>query len=163
MIFSRPCQHAILAMACLAEEEPAHFVSIRQISAETGVPLPYLSKIISSLSRIGLVSARRGPGGGVTLSRPPDEVTVGDVVEAIDGPLATGKCVLGLHECDETRPCVVHDLWKSVSEGVSRALAGQTLFELSRARREKIGNRGRAGPKRPRRRPGNGEADERRS
>lgn len=135
MIFSKPCQYAILAMTYLAEQEPGELIATRRISEGAGVPMPILGKIVSALSRHGLVSARRGPKGGVTLARPAEKTTVGDVMEAIDGPLRNGRCALGFAECNDTHPCPIHESWKQIREELSRTLEGRTLVDLARARR----------------------------
>ena len=159
MVFSRPCQYAILAMTYLADRASDRRVSTREISEETEIPLPFLSKIVSTLSRHGLLAARRGPSGGVALGRAPAEVTVGDVVEAFDGPLDEGRCVLGLSECDGANPCPVHESWKRVREELFRELHSRTLADLARTRtrdkkrskaraRRKAGRRPRESPRR---------------
>ena len=138
VILSKPCQYAIRAMTYLAEQGAGDLRSIREISERADVPLPFLAKIINTLSHHGLVTARRGPKGGVTLSRSPDEVTVGDIVEAIDGPAGDGTCILGFPECSDVTPCPVHDRWKHVRGEIDRTLHGRTLTDLAHARaREK--------------------------
>jgi Rrf2 family protein len=145
VIFSKPCQYAILAMTYLAEQKAGHLNSIREISERAEIPMPFLSKIITGLSRSGLVTARRGPKGGVMLARPPGEVSVGDIVEAVDGSLDDGRCQLGFPECDDSDPCPVHDSWKQVREKLDRTLHGKTLNDLVRARKK--GKTKRARPK----------------
>jgi Rrf2 family protein len=78
------------------------------------VPTPFLGKIISLLSRANLIAARRGPNGGTMLSRSSSEVTVGDIVEAIDGSFSNRRCILGLPECSDQHACPLHENWKKL-------------------------------------------------
>jgi Rrf2 family protein len=136
MIFSKPCQYAILAMTYLGGQERGSLRSIREISEQIEVPLPFLSKVISTLSRKGLVTSRRGPKGGVTLGRPASRLTVGDIVEAIDGPLESGRCILGFAECCGKAPCPLHDTWNEARGKLEQALHRKTLLDLTRKRND---------------------------
>ena len=150
MILSKPCQYAIRAMTYLADQDEGRLRSIREISEHVEVPLPFLSKIVSTLSRHGLVSSRRGPNGGVMLGRPADRLTVGNIVEAIDGPFDNGRCVLGFAECTGARPCTMHDTWEQVRGKLEQTLHRKTLLELASAGKN-TGNRKRRVGKQPRR------------
>jgi Rrf2 family protein len=130
MLFSKACQYAIRAMTYLAKQEFNRICSIQEISRETAVPAPFLSKIVSTLSRSRLIEARRGPRGGAMLSRPPDQITVGDILEAIDGPLDMQRCVLGLPECTDQNPCPLHIEWKNLEAHMRRELHTLTLIDL---------------------------------
>ncbi len=131
--FSKPCQYAILAMTYLARSEPDRLVSIREISQQADIPLPFLGKIVSQLGRHGLVLSRRGPHGGVALKREPGQVTVGDIVDVIDGPLMDGSCALGFAECNDVTPCPIHDSWKRARLEIERTLHLRTLEDLVEA------------------------------
>jgi len=135
VVLSKPCRYAILAMVYLAEQPPARLTPIREIGESSDIPLPFLAKIVSSLSRHGLVRARRGPGGGVKLDRPPGRISVGEIVEVLDGKEEDGCCFLGLGECDESTPCPMHSTWTRVQGNLRKALHARTLGDLIRARR----------------------------
>ena len=138
MLFSKACQYAILAMIYLAARPPGERISIREISEGTDVPAPFLGKIISSLARSDLVVARRGPNGGAMLNRTPAQVTVGDIVAAMDGPLDARRCILGLPECSDLNPCALHSRWKVLEAQLGRDLHNLTLDELLRTRRRPV-------------------------
>lgn len=130
MLFSKACQYAIRAMTYLAKQESGRVCSIQEISRETRTPTPFLSKIISTLSRNRLIRARRGPHGGAMLACPPDQITVGDILEAIDGPLDMQRCVLGLPECSDQNPCPLHGQWKGLEARMRRELHTLNLLDL---------------------------------
>jgi Rrf2 family protein len=132
VVLSKPCQYAIQAMMFLAEQESGRLYPVREISERSNVPLPYLSKILGNLSRHGLVNARRGPNGGVTLSRSPSQLTLGDIVEAFDHAPPDGNCYLGLTECNDKHPCPIHESWRTVRAKLDRTLHNKTLSDLKR-------------------------------
>jgi Rrf2 family protein len=130
MLFSKACQYAIRAMTYLAGQELTRLCSIQEISREVEVPTPFLSKIVSTLSRGQLLEARRGPRGGAMLARPPKDITVGDILEAIDGPLDKSRCVLGLPQCNDQKPCPLHSQWKNMEAHMRQELHTLTLLDL---------------------------------
>jgi Rrf2 family protein len=138
MIFSTPVQYAIRAMTFLGEQEVGKLSSIREISRAVGIPMPYLAKIINRLSRRRLVTARRGPAGGIMLGRAASEITLQEIVEALGGNLAAKRCILGISECGDDIPCPLHESWKSVRETLTSKLREETVRDLVAAHRAKV-------------------------
>ncbi len=102
------------------------------LAEETGVPLPTAQKLVSRLTAAGLLESARGTGGGFRLSRPPSAISLADVIEAIEGPIAMTTCV------DETRDdcaldghCAVRPHWAAVNGVVRNALAAVPLTQLA--------------------------------
>jgi FeS assembly SUF system regulator len=105
-----------------------------RLAEETGVPLPTAQKLVSRLSAAGLIDSVRGTGGGVRLARPPSAITLADIVEAVEGPIAMTACVdAGDHDCAIEGNCRVKPHWNAVNDAVRGALAGVTLASLSAA------------------------------
>lgn len=103
------------------------------ISEETGLPLPTVQKLVSKLSSAGLIESARGTGGGFRLSRPPVAISLADIVEAIEGPIAMSACVKsGKHDCCIEENCRVKPHMGAVNGAVRGALAGVSLASLSR-------------------------------
>lgn len=104
------------------------------IADETGLPLPTVQKLVSKLSAAGLIESARGTGGGFRLARPPVAISLADIVEAIEGPIAMTACVdTGKHDCSIEKNCRVKPHWNAVNGAVKGALAGVTLASLSGA------------------------------
>lgn len=108
---------------------------IKDIAEATGLPHPYLAKIIHTLARRGLVATRRGVGGGVTLARPSELITLFDIAEALDDPLLDERCMLGNAVCGDERACPAHEFWKEHRRAQidflrDRSLADIAAFEL---------------------------------
>ncbi|KXU32735.1 AsnC family transcriptional regulator [Sphingobium sp. 22B] len=103
------------------------------LSAETGIPLPTAQKLVSRLSAAGLLESSRGTGGGVRLSRPPAAITLADVVEAVEGPIAMTACTeMGAHDCSLEQDCRVRPHMNVANNAIRSALAGVTIASLAR-------------------------------
>lgn len=102
------------------------------LADETGLPLPTVQKLVSRLSAAGLIESARGTGGGFRLSRPPAAISLTDIIEAIEGPIAMTACMEeGRHDCAIEASCAVRPHWGAVNGVVRGALAGVTLASLS--------------------------------
>lgn len=101
------------------------------LAEETGVPLPTAQKLVSLLTRAGLMTATRGTGGGIRLARPAAAISLADVIEAIEGPIAMTACVDdGRHDCALEGNCRVRPHWGAVNHAVRGALDGVSLASL---------------------------------
>lgn len=117
------------AAARLRGEEP---VSAAVLAEETGVPLPTAQKLMGRLASAGLLESTRGTGGGFRLARPPEAITVADIIEAVEGPIAMTSCVdEGRHDCGLEDACRVKPHWGAVNLAVKGALGGVTLASLA--------------------------------
>jgi Rrf2 family protein len=119
---------ALLSLALHGEGAPT---SVRDIAERTGLPQPYLEQILLALKGAGLVRSKRGVGGGYVLARPPAEITLGEVVSAVDGPIVVGDFGQP-HEggaCDHEGQCVLLSVWSDVGEHMRRHLDAVTLAD----------------------------------
>lgn len=87
-------------------------VLVKDIAEACGIPAPYLAKIIHSLSKSGIVLTQRGIGGGVTLAKPPEQLRLWDLCEAMNDPIIYQRCMLGTAQCSDERACPAHAFWK---------------------------------------------------
>ena len=94
--------YAVLALACLHGSED-RWVLAQEIADRTNVPKPYLHKILHALGKSGVIQTKRGYRGGMALSRPSSEISVFEVVQAVEGRKWKDRCLLGLAECPMTR------------------------------------------------------------
>jgi len=102
------------------------------LAEETGLPLPTVQKLVSRLSAAGLIESARGTGGGFRLARPPAAISLADIVEAVEGPIALTACVeTGKQDCCVQETCRVKPHWNVVNGAVKGALAGVSLASLS--------------------------------
>jgi FeS assembly SUF system regulator len=107
-------------------------VNATSLAQETGVPLPTAQKLVSRLSAAGLIESTRGTGGGFRLSRPPSAISLADVIEAVEGPIALTTCVDNdRHDCALDGTCLVRPHWSVVNRAVRSALASVSLTQLA--------------------------------
>lgn len=106
--------------------------SAQQIARDTGVPMPTVAKVLNVLTREGLVTSHRGAAGGYTLSRPADQITVAQIIQALEGPIALAACVDRADACCEVEPmCPMRGTWDRVNEAIRSALDGVTLADMA--------------------------------
>lgn len=110
-----------------------------QLADETGVPLPTARKLVSSLNSAGLIESTRGVGGGIRLSRPPATISLADIIEAVEGPIAVTTCIANTdHDCALEGNCTVQPHWGVVNSTIRNALAGVSLADLTRDARSTL-------------------------
>ncbi len=125
--------YAVRAMVDLARHHGAGRRKTREIAEAMDIPQRYLTQILASLVRDGLLAAVAGPDGGYSLARPPAEVTLLEVVEAAEGPIALDQCVLRGGPCDWEDACPLHAAWARAQGALVGELAGTTFAELAAA------------------------------
>jgi Rrf2 family iron-sulfur cluster assembly transcriptional regulator len=133
MIYSKPCEYAIRALAYLARSPRRAPTQAVEIARAEDLPAPVLGKVLQELVRKGLLESRRGPGGGFRLARRPELITLRDVVAAIDGLDQFLECAVGLELCSDDSPCPLHDTWKGLRGQMMSYLEGTTLDQMARA------------------------------
>jgi Rrf2 family protein len=106
-------------------------VLVKEVAEGCGIPGPYLSKIIHSLSRMGLVNTQRGVGGGVTLAREPREITLYDLCQALGDPIVQRRCMLGTAECSDERACPAHKFWTAHRSRQVDFLKATTIADIA--------------------------------
>lgn len=132
MRLSSMADYAVVTMCAAARHCGMTRVSAAELARETGLPLPTVQKLVSLLSRAGLLRAVRGSGGGLKLARPAAAISLADIVEAVEGPIALTACVeQGRHDCALEPCCNVRPHWGVVNETLRGALAGVPLTQLA--------------------------------
>ena len=128
---SKKTDYGLLALNYLASEAPAGVASARVIAEKYEIPVELLAKVLQQMARVGLVAAQKGAHGGYKLGRAASTITLADIVEAIDGPLAITACGRNDDPCDQYGSCTVRDpLWK-VKDRILAVLQATTLAEMS--------------------------------
>jgi Rrf2 family protein len=121
MQITRQADYALRAMIYLAKLDPTQRAATSQIAEEQHIPPSFLAKIISQLSIAGLIHTSRGARGGVSMARSPEEVSVLEVVEAIDGPISLNDCTGDPSACPFGEDCPLRPLWcETQSELIER-------------------------------------------
>jgi Rrf2 family iron-sulfur cluster assembly transcriptional regulator len=124
-------RYAVTAMLDLSLNYGMGSITLADISDRQGISLSYLEQLFAKLRKQGLVSSSRGPGGGYKLSREADEITVLEVISAVDERVDSTACD-GKGNCHGEQQCLSHELWTSLSEQIQIYLAGISLGEVVR-------------------------------
>ena len=122
MRLSSMADYAVVTMSAAARHCGMVRVSAAQLAEETGLPAATVQKLVSKLSAAGLLRASRGAGGGLKLARPAAAISLADIVEAVEGPIALTACVdNGRHDCGMEGACAVRPHWGMVNDAVRGA------------------------------------------
>lgn len=122
-------RYAVTAMADLAIHHDSGPIALADIAARQSISLAYLEQLFARLRRQGLVESARGPGGGYRLGSPVDQISVADVIKAVDEAVDATRCG-GQKNCQGTERCLTHDLWEGLSVQIETFLSGISLADL---------------------------------
>ena len=143
MRLSSKGDYATRVLMELAVSEGPRAISAHDLSLRTGISQKYLEQIMMRLRTALLVSARRGVQGGYELARRPDQISVGEVIRLMDGPLAPSPCAsqsahvpCPVYRCPSEQSCVLRGLWSDVRDAISGVLDGTTFADLVQRQRE---------------------------
>jgi Rrf2 family iron-sulfur cluster assembly transcriptional regulator len=120
---------AVTAMIDLAMQPGTDPVTLAQISQRQKISLSYLEQLFAKLRRRALVDSMRGPGGGYSLAKDMAQVSVADIILAVDEPIDATQCG-GKENCQDEKKCITHDLWAKLNEHILDYLGGVTLRQL---------------------------------
>jgi Rrf2 family protein len=132
MQITRQADYAVRAMRYLARQGTNQRSATSTVAREMKIPPSFLAKIISQLSIAGLLHTSRGARGGVTLAREPKDISLLDVVEAIDGPILLNECVGDPSDCEFSGDCPMHPIWEDAQDKLVKSLRGTTFATLAR-------------------------------
>lgn len=136
--FSSPTEYAMRGLSELALRETTGHVMLDDLVSGTDLPRDFLAKIFQKLVHGGVLKSTKGRGGGFWLARPPHEITLMDIVVAVEGAGVMDRCVVGLAECNDEVPCAQHDLYKPIRQRLKDYLSTTTLADLAASLRVKL-------------------------
>lgn len=134
MKLSARVEYGVRAMGVLALHDRTGPLSLREIARQEGISFQFLEQIFLDLRRSGLVGSVRGPQGGYYLALPPGEINVGDIVRALEGPIAPVNCLAGARgreaRCHRSGDCRARHVWEKLRDRINEVLDGVFLDEL---------------------------------
>jgi Rrf2 family cysteine metabolism transcriptional repressor len=130
----RYATRAMLDLALRHGDEPVH---LSDISKTQKMSKKYLGRLMAALVSAGFVRSRRGKNGGFTLARSPAEISVLNILQSVEGPVAPAPCLDALQPCRESEDCATREVWAKVKDVLISVLGGITLEDLARGHREK--------------------------
>jgi len=140
MKLSTRSRYGVRLMTRLAMNHAKGAVLMKDISRLEGISEKYLGQIIIPLRGAGLVTGRRGAGGGYTLNRKPSDITVRDIVEVLEGDISLVPCIGDPESCSRMGACAATNVWKRLADDVGRVLGSYSLKDLAEEARRKAAN-----------------------
>ena len=130
---TRAAEYSLRATAALVQfRDSDRTATVAEIAVSEAIPESFLRKLLKPLIRADIVRSERGYSGGITLAKPPSQISVLDVIEAVDGKLALNDCVLNPTECGLIARCAIHGLWVDTTEMLQEHLRNYTLEDIQR-------------------------------
>ncbi len=133
MMLTKAGEYAVRCMLYLATMAADEVVSRKEISAARDIPGPFLSKIAQNLATAGLIQIVKGPLGGYRLLKSPENISLLEVIEAVEGEIYLNECLLYSQSCKRSACCSVHQVWKSARAGLRETLGRADLAGLTHA------------------------------
>lgn len=130
-LYSKGCQYAIRALAFVVTERGNERFQISEVCEKVGISESFTRKVFQDLVQAGFIHAHRGPGGGYSLAGRPEEISMLDVILAVDGPDTFNHCILGFEECGGKHPCPMHYRWAEAKEQLLDQLSKDTLQDIA--------------------------------
>jgi Rrf2 family protein len=131
-MLSRTAEYAVRAAILLARHYGVRLVSTDEIASVVGAPRNYLSKTLNTLTRRGILTSVRGPGGGYALAMDPSQLSVADVTDVFDDMKPGGaRCLLADVPCDRLHPCAAHKRWTQITLSARESLVNTALSSLT--------------------------------
>ncbi|MDP2727214.1 MAG: Rrf2 family transcriptional regulator [Dehalococcoidia bacterium] len=132
MKLSNKAEYAMRALLDLALHCDQDFVHTADIAGRTNIPVKFLEQILLALKASGVVGSRRGVGGGYYLARPPQAITVGDVVRILDGPMDPISCISSAAgRCSEQQACSIRSVWVEARDAMAHVLDRTSFADLA--------------------------------
>jgi Rrf2 family protein len=131
MVLSNACNYGLRAAFYLASRKNRKYVPISEIARELDIPFHFLTKVLQILTQAGILISFKGPNGGVGLARQASQITLKDIILAIDGPALFEQCLLGLDQCSDENPCPLHERWSQLRAELDRLFSQSTLESVA--------------------------------
>ncbi len=131
MIYTKTGEYAIRAILFLARQPEEKLVMSSEIARSEEIPSHYLAKILQRMAKFGYVESFKGRGGGFKISELAKNSSILEIVERIEGPVITLKCVTGLKECSDEYPCPLHEEWTELRNRIYNLISSRSVKEVA--------------------------------
>lgn len=127
MIYTKTGEYAIRAILFLARQSEDALVMSSEVAKQEEIPSHYLAKILQRMAKYGYVDSFKGRGGGFKITKLALDSSILEIVERIEGPVITLKCVTGLKECSDEAPCPLHDEWSELRDRIHNLISSKSV------------------------------------
>jgi Rrf2 family protein len=132
MQITRTGEYGLRGLLFLAKQPLDKVALISEISKAQKIPETFLAKIFQRLSKAGVLKSIRGSGGGFYLAKSPGKITMKEVIEALEGPIAINRCLIRKGTCDEEEECPLHEVWGRAQQNLLDVLDKTTMEDLAK-------------------------------
>ena len=129
-LYTRGSEYGLLSLQVMLGE-PSRLWKVPDICRTARTPEQFTRKVLQSLVKAGILESTRGPGGGFSFARDPADITLFEVVQAVEVKARFDLCILGLAECSEQEPCALHHLWAPIKKSALDMLRGRSVCDLA--------------------------------
>lgn len=129
---TKQTDYGIILMSLFIVRPPEKTYSARDLAREARLPLPMVGKILKALAQKGLLLSHRGAKGGYSLSRHPSQISIAEIIAALEGPIAMTECNIHMGGCSLESFCMARSNWQRINQAVGEALQGISLEDMSR-------------------------------
>ena len=140
MELTRAADYALRGVLYLSMQPRDSLSIISEIAEKMDIPEGFLARIFQILAKSGIIRSHRGKRGGFSLARPPAEITMKDVIEALEGPIFLNRCLSNFNECEREELCLLHDVWARIQKQLLDSLEGANFADLAQETRGRIGS-----------------------
>ena len=142
MQITRSGEYGLRGLVFLSKQPPEKVTLVKEVSKEENIPETFLAKIFQRLSKAGVLRSIRGAKGGFTLRKPAHKITMREIIEALEGPIALNRCLLRKGECEVEKNCPLHPVWEEMRKHFLEMLESTTMEDLAN-RMTRNGKKGR--------------------
>jgi Rrf2 family protein len=129
MLVTRKTDYAVRCVLYLAQANE-QIANVTEVSRTMHIPKTFLAKIFQKLTKAGLVESIRGMNGGFRLAKKPSDISLLDVMDAVQGPLCINVCAVDSRKCNRSATCAVHPVWVELRKDINKRLREQTIAQL---------------------------------
>ncbi len=131
MIYTKTGEYAIRAILFLARQSEDALIMSSEVAKREEIPSHYLAKILQRMAKYGYVDSYKGRGGGFKITKLALDSSILEIVERIEGPVITLKCVTGLKECSDEHPCPLHEEWSELRDRIHNLISSKSVREVA--------------------------------
>lgn len=131
MLFSKTTAYGIRALVYLAKQKNSHLCVLQEIAESEKIPSAYLGKILGDLRKHQILNSVKGIHGGYELAQPADSITLWKIYKILDPLIDCDQCILGLSNCEDECPCVLHESWMPIRRDFVDLLRTKTIAEIA--------------------------------
>jgi len=136
LLLSKSSTYGLRAALYIESSGNGDYLPVRKIAEDLNISFHFLAKILQTLTQSGVLKAFRGPNGGVTLARQASDIEICDIVNVLEGPKHFDRCVMGLPNCGEDKPCPMHERWLHTQAEIRQLFEGTTLADQAKRIKE---------------------------